>query len=253
MPGPQKINPNTNDENNTNDTIKKAGILSSGVLLTIILFVITFTGFLMISDHIVEDHHAQFDQKILRAVGTLTSPAATEFFKAVTFFGARAFLFPAYSGIVFIYLVRKKWKRAIDIALIGVLASVILKHVKSFFARQRPLDPLIPHVGGFSFPSGHSFSSFTFFGVLIYLIWKSGIREGWKIVATVFLFLMGCIVAFSRVYLRVHYPSDVLGGFCLAVVWLIISIFSFGRLDSWFEKIFLRHTRLRRDSDQLSI
>jgi undecaprenyl-diphosphatase len=78
-------------------------------------------------------------------------------------------------------------------------------------------------VAGFSFPSGHSFSSFTFYGLVGYLLWKSDIATAWKVTATVFLFLFASTIAFSRVYLQVHFPSDVVAGFCLSVVWLILS------------------------------
>ncbi len=150
------------------------------------------------------------------------------------------FLLPAYSALILIYLFRKKWKRAFDIAMIGALGSVVLFLTKNLFARHRPLDPLIKNVTGYSFPSVHSFSSFTFFGVIIYLIWKSEVHQALKISATTGLFFCGILVAFSRVYLRVHYPSDLLGGFLLSVCWLISSIFLLHQLDKLFVRFFDR-------------
>lgn len=165
----------------------------------------------------------------------LESPTATKIFLVFTFFGSSAFLFPAYSLLVVFYLFKKKWKHALDVASIGITSTSLLYLLKHIFQRQRPIDPLIQNVSGFSFPSGHSFSSFTFCGLIVYLVWLSSIARGWKIIVTVILFLVATAIAFSRVYLRVHFPSDVIAGFCLSVIWLIISIWLLHFVD---KKIF---------------
>jgi membrane-associated phospholipid phosphatase len=129
------------------------------------------------------------------------------------------------------YLFRKKIKRALDIAMIGLGSTGILNLLKEIFKRQRPLDPLIRDVTGFSYPSGHSFSSFTFFGLLIYILWKTSIKKTWKIILSIVLFLIAATIAFSRVYLRVHYPSDVVAGFCLSITWLMLSLWILHKAD----------------------
>ncbi|HWH64265.1 MAG TPA: phosphatase PAP2 family protein, partial [Ginsengibacter sp.] len=63
------------------------------------------------------------------------------------------------------------------------------------------------------------------------IIWRTNIRKFWKIVIAVFLFLLATTIAFSRVYLRVHYPSDVVAGFCLSVVWLMLSLWILHKAD----------------------
>jgi undecaprenyl-diphosphatase len=115
--------------------------------------------------------------------------------------------------------------------MVGLGSAGILRLFKEIFKRHRPIDPLIRNVTGFSFPSGHSFSSFTFFGLLIYILWKTGIKRVWKILLTIVLFLFGAIIAFSRVYLRVHYPSDVVAGFCLSIIWLMLSLWILHKAD----------------------
>ena len=115
--------------------------------------------------------------------------------------------------------------------MIGLSSTGILFLFKDIFKRHRPLDPIISNVTGFSFPSGHSFSSFTFFGLLIYIIWRTNIRKSFKILIAFFLFVFAATIAFSRVYLRVHYPSDVVAGFCLSVIWLMISLWILHKAD----------------------
>ncbi|MDQ6815353.1 MAG: phosphatase PAP2 family protein, partial [Bacteroidota bacterium] len=96
---------------------------------------------------------------------------------------------------------------------------------------HRPPHPLIANVSGFSFPSGHSFSSFTFVGMIIYMLWQSKVSRPVKYAGTTALFILATIIAFSRVYLQVHYASDVIAGFCLSFVWLALCIYVLGRMN----------------------
>lgn len=177
------------------------------------------------------EHENGFDSSIANAILSLESPLATKIFETITFFGSSPFLFPAYAVLILYYLFRKKWNPAIDVAAIGITSTALLYLLKDTFKRHRPLDPLIKNVTGFSFPSGHSFSSFTFFGMIAYLIWQTRLQKTSKIFATIILFLVATSIAFSRVYLRVHYPSDVIAGFCLSMVWLMISIWVLRKFD----------------------
>jgi undecaprenyl-diphosphatase len=215
----------------SSSTTKKAKWITTRFFLAAILFLVILFVFVAITDEIVLEHENGFDQNISRATSFLVSPFATRLMEAVTFFGSRAFLFPAYVVLIVYYLFRKNIKLALDITMIGLGSGGILHLLKEIFQRQRPLDPLIRDVTGFSYPSGHSFSSFTFFGLLIYILWKTGITKGWKIFISIVLFLFAATIAFSRVYLRVHYPSDVVAGFCLSMVWLMLSLWILHKMD----------------------
>jgi undecaprenyl-diphosphatase len=193
------------------------------IILAIILFLLTLFVFVYIADEIVLEHETHFDQNMLSLIAPLHSSGATRVMETITFFGSSWFLFPAYVLLIAGYLIRKKRRIAIDITAVGLTSTGILFLLKAIFQRNRPDDPLIRNVTGFSFPSGHSFSSFTFYGLLAYLIWQTDISRSAKIGATIFLFLFPALIAFSRVYLQVHYPSDVVAGFCLSVVWLLLS------------------------------
>ncbi len=206
------------------------------LILAILLFLITLTVFVAITDEIVLENESQFDTAIFKVVSSLDSPTATRFFETVTFFGSRAFLLPAYIILILTLLIKRKWTLAIDVTLIGLTTAVILGIFKSIFRRTRPLDPLIQNVTGFSYPSGHSFSSYTFFGLIIFLIWKTKIHSGWKIASAIFFFIIATAIAFSRVYLRVHFPSDVIAGFCLSVIWLMTSLWLMEKKNKYFPK-----------------
>jgi undecaprenyl-diphosphatase len=215
----------------SSSTTKKAKWITTRFILAVILFLVILFAFVAITDEIVLEHENGFDQNISQAISLLVSPFATRLMEIVTFFGSSAFLFPAYVVVVLYFLLRKNLKLALDITMVGLGSAGILHLFKEIFKRHRPIDPLIRNVTGFSFPSGHSFSSFTFFGLLIYILWKTAIKKAWKISLTIVLFLFAATIAFSRVYLRVHYPSDVVAGFCLSMIWLMLSLWILHKVD----------------------
>jgi len=210
---------------------RKASWITGRFFIALALFLAILFVFVSITDEIVLEHENGFDQKISGIILPLVSPFVTSLMKKVTFFGSEMFLFPAYLILIIYYIYQKKRRLALDITMIGLSSTGILFLFKNIFKRHRPLDPLINHVTGFSFPSGHSFSSFTFFGILIYITWHADIGTFWKIFIACMLFVFATAIAFSRVYLRVHYPSDVVAGFSLSIVWLMLSIWILHKAD----------------------
>ena len=98
------------------------------------------------------------------------------------------------------------------------------------FRRVRPPNPLIDGLENFSFPSGHATSAFIFYGLLTYLVWKTEIPKLYKYIIGAILITFSLLIGFSRIYLRVHYPSDVLAGICIGFAWLILTVWLFERL-----------------------
>ena len=103
----------------------------------------------------------------------------------------------------------------------GGLLNLLLKN---FFDRERPNINIIIEANGFSFPSGHSMGSMTYYGFLIYLILRSKRKPLSKLGLGILLCLVILLIGISRIYLGVHYPSDVLAGFVAGSVWLMICI-----------------------------
>ncbi|MEI7849201.1 MAG: phosphatase PAP2 family protein [Chloroflexota bacterium] len=125
----------------------------------------------------------------------------------------------------FIWHNRNKQALAILISLAG--GATINTLLKLFFSRSRPaLFPPLVIESGFSFPSGHVTASMAVYGFLAILLWRSRHRL-WAMFA---LFWIG-LIAVSRVYLGVHYPSDVLGAFIFSTLWLLAVIGLFDRLE----------------------
>ena len=143
----------------------------------------------------------------------------------ITFLGKHQFLIPANLVLIFYFLfaTHQNWFsiRVITIALSSLLLMFLLKYL---FQRKRPLSPLLKAAKGLSFPSGHAIMAVTFYGLLLYIFLYT-IEIAWLKYLLVFLLLLLIIlIGSSRVYLRVHYASDVLAGFIIGLLWLLISL-----------------------------
>lgn len=107
-------------------------------------------------------------------------------------------------------------------ALNLVLAALLNVVIKAIVQRPRPEGFRLVEETGFSFPSGHSMAAMAFFGLVIWLVWHyEPDRRRRIILSAVFAFLI-VMIGISRIYLGVHYASDVLGGFCASLVWLAL-------------------------------
>ncbi|MFL5774505.1 MAG: phosphatase PAP2 family protein [Flavisolibacter sp.] len=211
---------------------KKAKGISIRFLIVAGMFLFSIAIFWIIADEIVLEKENGLDVFVFSHLHTLVTPAFTNAMLFITFFGSSYFLLPAYLLLILYYLVfRKNYKLSLDVAAIGITSTIILFSLKSIFHRSRPLDPLVRTVNGFSFPSGHSFSSFTFFGLIIFLLWQHKMNNTVRWALSVFFLLFACAIAFSRVYLHVHFASDVIAGFFLCVVWLGLSLWILKKFD----------------------
>lgn len=220
-----------NKTETTKEVKQKAKSISLRLIVVIGIFLAALAIFLFIADEIILENENNLDVAAFQKLAAITNPAMTSLMTGITFFGSLYFLSPAYIILIFFFLFLKKNKKlSLDVTAIGVTSTIILFSLKAIFHRHRPLDPLVQKVNGFSFPSGHSFSSFTFFGLLIYILWNTQMNAGLRWVLSIFFFLFAASIALSRVYLHVHYASDVIAGFCLCLVWLAVSFWAFQKL-----------------------
>ena len=102
----------------------------------------------------------------------------------------------------------------------SAVGGLVVRGLKLLFARDRPLDQVIP-AEGYSFPSGHAFASTVFYGMMVYLVWRLTERPWARAGAAVGGVTVIAAVGLSRVYLNVHYFSDVVGGWLAGSAWLV--------------------------------
>ena len=96
--------------------------------------------------------------------------------------------------------------------------------------------PLVKPALGYSFPSGHSFIGFAFYGLMIHIVYNNikNVYLRWLLIIVFAMLIM--LIGVSRIYLRVHYPTDVLAGFSFGIIWLIISLLILNRMEQYSKK-----------------
>ncbi|MEO5593655.1 MAG: phosphatase PAP2 family protein [Chitinophagaceae bacterium] len=205
-------------------------LVSLKFLITAAVFLVSLFTFSFIAHEAVYEREDIFDDKVILFFSAHSSPALIEVMKRITFFGSTTFLFPAYLALIAWHLSKKRIQYAIDTAVIALSSTAMMFALKQFFHRQRPQLPIIKGVSGYSFPSGHSLSSFIFCAILMYLAWKGNLSLTQKYLLIAFLFLFALTIGLSRIILNVHYATDVIGGFCFGMVWVIMSFAIFKKI-----------------------
>jgi membrane-associated phospholipid phosphatase len=178
-----------------------------------------------------------FDQRAFEMLEAWIGPITSDFMVAITFLGTHFFLIPANLILIVWYLfVRKHRWYSIKVPTIAITSLVLMLLLKEIFGRDRPLPPLLFTAKGFSFPSGHAFMSTTFYGLLAYIVWRDVRHQllRWSLILVLTALIL--TIGLSRIYLRVHYASDVLAGLSLGIVWLVISISVIRRMELWSKR-----------------
>jgi undecaprenyl-diphosphatase len=131
------------------------------------------------------------------------------------------------SLLVAVYLFYKKYKYE-ALLLIGAMAAnvTLVEIIKMLVHSPRPLNGILT-IQGFSFPSGHVASTVVFFGLLTYFAWNHWKSSILRILWGLFSVVIAIVVGLDRIYLNVHWFSDVLGAYLLGVFWLTFSILTF--------------------------
>ena len=185
----------------------------------IILF-ICLIGFLAIAEDVFNKEIMNGDIIGYKLISTfLISDFATPIAKFITNFGGAIFL-TILTIILFILIKNKKIGLSIFSNL--VIITALNQLLKNILQRPRPTEYRIINEAGYSFPSGHSMVSMAFYGFLIYLIYKNVKNKylKWGLIALLSLLIL--LIGLSRIYLGVHYTSDVIAGFLVSVSYLII-------------------------------
>ena len=198
-------------------------LLSAEFLLILISLFISISVLVIIIREIFYDKEYIMDERVFACLSGFVTETNTAIMQFLSFGGSQFFLIPAWVVLIVFYYVRNKDKwMAIKMPVIALSNLLLMLGLKFFFNRPRPLIPLLKEVPGLSFPSGHAFMSFIFYGFVIYLVYQDvkNSRVKWSIISILVIIVL--IIGLSRVYLRVHYASDVIAGYCFAMMSLLI-------------------------------
>jgi membrane-associated phospholipid phosphatase len=159
------------------------------------------------------------------------TPGATPFFQWMTFIGSPTVLAAIVIGVAIGLAVQKRFRWLLFLAVTTGGGALLNMELKRFFARARPdVAEMLRQVHGYSFPSGHAMGSTVVFGALSYLAFRTAIHWRWKAAALALGGTLISAVAFSRVYLGVHWISDVAAGITAGTLWVCVTTVAYETL-----------------------
>jgi undecaprenyl-diphosphatase len=164
-----------------------------------------------------------FDGSVRNAIHGWASPRLTQIVRGVTQLGSMPILLPLGVVLVWVFYRAGRPRAALLFAITTVGSQAFDQVLKFGFRRPRPEVFFgLAQPSTYSFPSGHSVSSCCFYGVLAAILTAMTMPRARKILIWAIATLLVLAIGFSRVYLGVHYPTDVLGGYAIAIVWVSI-------------------------------
>lgn len=200
-----------------------AFILFLEIVFCVLLSLAALFIFLKMGNEVLEKEVFSIDVWLTNYIYSFRNPFVTAIMMYFTFLGSPLFLFSlSIIGALFVFTKRKK-----DAVIYSViLYSVVILNLILKFTFQRPRPHHLPLIyeDSFSFPSGHAMNSFVFYTALSYFI----LRETKNVTTTIFVSTISLIIilciGLSRIYLGVHYPSDVIAGYTAGFIWFISAI-----------------------------
>ncbi len=192
-------------------TVRRLGIAMA-------LFLVLTTIFAYIAREVVEGETLQSDRSILLRLNHFATPELDKLVVGITSLGDVISVLTITAGILIILACRKKWQAFTQVAF-GIAGAGLLNFtLKLIFERNRPqLWEWIIHESSYSFPSGHAMLTGALAFTVIVLAWHTRYRYAAIAGGTAYIMLIG----FSRLYLGVHYPTDILAGWCVSLAWVL--------------------------------
>lgn len=199
-------------------------ILLSEIIIGILVIVLTLAAFLRLSQVIGYTSLTSFDQGVTHIFYNIRTQELTVIMRIFTFLGGQIFLEVTIIATILFLLISKHIKDGLVFAFI-LLSGVFLNlYLKNFFQRERPdLSPLVLE-NSYSFPSGHAMNSFIFYTCLSYFIFRKLQNTKLRIVLIMLSSILIFLIGVSRIYLGVHYPSDVIAGYFAGLCWFVLII-----------------------------
>ena len=211
-------------------------------LIGFVLLLLSSAAFTAIASDVAGNESiVRFDMAIENAIHGSVSPTLVQGMFMASIAGSQLLIvLVVLLGIFFAVRHRGRDLVLLVVAIGGEeLVNVLIKNA---FDRARPVfsDP-ITLATGFSFPSGHAMASMVFYGLIAYFLMRHSKPLLERVLIVLTTALIVTIIGFSRIYLGVHYPSDVLGGYCAGLAWLVFTITGLGLYHHWRLRRHQRH------------
>ncbi|MGO3184093.1 MAG: phosphatase PAP2 family protein [Aequorivita sp.] len=198
------------------------------VLVALIIVVAGINIFIELTEFLKNDLLAQYDQQISDYVTSFRSPLLTEYFIFITNIGdVYGYIIVLGIAIIATVLYFKNWKYVLQTIFVLMLSSISNVFLKRLVNRARPGAEHLVVVETLSYPSGHAMAAMAFYGFLVYLVYRFKINTVLKYGIVLLLIVAILSIGISRIYLGVHYPSDIAGGYIAGLIWVFFCILLF--------------------------
>ena len=184
-----------------------------------IIFFLFFVIFLAIAEDVFEQEIFEFDSVVYNFLVNNRNEVLNNFFKIITQFGS-AIVLIIITILCVIFIRDKKYKILVPANLVTI--AIINIVLKNFFLRPRPNELRLIEETGYSFPSGHAMASTAFYGLIIYIVHEKVENKILRNTICIMLGLLILLISVSRIYVGVHYTSDVIAGTCFSIAYLIL-------------------------------
>ena len=191
-----------------------------------VIFTLSILIFIFIMTLLLTNNVSNFDNYVYNLIIKLKCEPVTIFFKFISFLCSTWFIL---ISTILIMIFSKNKKNAFLIALNVLLCYILNQTFKFIFVRERPIDINLVIENGYSFPSGHSMISLAYYGFFLYIIDHKKMKNRYKLLYSSLLTILVLLIGISRIYLGVHFASDVLAGYALSMAYLIVYIKLFYR------------------------
>jgi undecaprenyl-diphosphatase len=178
--------------------------------------------FAWLASAVIGGHMAAFDAAVRNAVHASAFPALTYAMRGISDLGEAVFLVALGVIIAWRLVSLGRRRQAVFFAIAVLGAELIDQALKFWVERPRPVAFFGPQPMNYSFPSGHTLVSCCFYLAAAEILIGDHWTRARKFAVWTFAILLTGLIGFSRVYLGVHYPTDVLGGYAAAIAWLAI-------------------------------
>lgn len=179
-----------------------------------------FMIFTKLASELLERELTHFDTTIRAVIIAFRTAWLTWLMRGITNLGSTGWII----GLLLVLLgIGFRIRRRLEVLVLNLSvggALLLSELLKISFHRHRPDLPWLTSANGYSFPSGHSLISMALYGFLAYLVFRNSRRPGLNRVIGIGLVLLPVLIGISRVYLGVHYPSDVLAGWSVGLAWV---------------------------------
>lgn len=202
------------------------------IAVAIVLFVIGLNAFVELTDELVENELEPFDRSVTAWVVSFRSDSLTPFFRFMTEMGDLiGYSIISVAIAAYFFFRHRSWRfivQTLFVLSLSTLCNVVLKRVIN---RARPAAEHLVSVNTLSYPSGHSMSAMAFYGFLIYLCFQMNMHRVARVLLVILLIFTILSIGLSRIYLGVHFPSDVAAGYIGGFIWIAFCVVIFNVID----------------------